>query len=182
MNLRTPLASLALVLSLAPSFVACSSDGSPDTSNGAASENDASADDDLTTSDAQAQLNGLRSRVAKDFPNVRGYKLVFVVRKRQTDANRAFIQARIMKRDARGRDSELSVADLKGSVYGSDIREGLFDGPEVTAALKKNGPNNWSVMKANTRDGALEAYVVGPTDVAWTDWGSVFSLPRTWLF
>lgn len=170
MDMKTTNVLCTLLLALSTSIGACASDSQEALEDG-------SADNDLVTSDRQTQLNVLRARVEKDFRNVRGYKLVFVVTQREDNGSKAFIRAHIMKRDARGRDAELSDADLKGSVYRDEIAEGVFDGPNVIAALEKKG-TTWGVAKS----GANEAYVVGPTDVAWTDWDQRFGLPRSWIF
>jgi hypothetical protein len=137
-------------------------------------------DNDLTQSVRQAQLNGLRTRVNKDFANVTraGNKLVFRVTKIRSNESLVFVQAHIIKRNASGKDVELTNADLQGSVYAEEVREGLFDGPEVTAVLKKSG-STWSVAKKTAND---EAYVVGPTDLAYGEWDSFYGVPRSWMF
>lgn len=82
-----------------------------------------------------------------------------------------------MKRDAQGRDHELADADYAGSAFEEEIREGFFDGPEVIAALTKVD-GKWEIRKdARGR----EAYVVGPTDLAYETWDADFDLPRRWF-
>ena len=144
-----------------------------------------SAESDFTSGDRKAQLDGLRVRVEQDFAGAKsleGFKLVFVVSRLNSDTKKAAVQARIMKRDAQGKDHELADADYKGSVYEELIAEGLFDGPYLTAILQKNADGKWSIMKRGTGDEALEAYVVGPTDVAYEGWDAEFGIPRAWLF
>jgi hypothetical protein len=36
-------------------------------------------------------------------------------------------------------------------------------------------------MKKGSGDSAQEAFVVGPTDVAYTDWDTEFGVPRSWF-
>jgi hypothetical protein len=144
-----------------------------------------SAESDFTSGDRKAQLDGLRARVQQDFAGAKSlesFKLVFVVGRLNADTKKAAVQARIMKRDAQGKDHELTDADYKGSVYEEIIAEGLFDGPEITAILEKNADGKWSIMKKGTGEDALEAYVVGPTDVAYEGWDQEFGIPRAWLF
>jgi hypothetical protein len=173
MKLSSLFAFVALTSTLA--LTGCAADSS----EGPAQEAEGDAvDNDVTSSPRQDQLNGLRVRVAKDFTNVRGVKLVFSGVRIKSQGNITFIQARIMKRDAQGRTMELSNADLDGSVYASEIRDGLFDGPNVIAALKKTG-TTWSVITKGRDD---EAYVVGPTDVAWTEWESQYGVPSALMF
>jgi len=144
---------------------------------------EAGSESAFTSSDRKAQLDALRTRVQGDFAGVqslRDKKLVFVVKRLTADAKRAVVFARIMKRDAAGHDSELADADYKGSAYEELIADGVFDGPEVIAVLgKTNG--KWGVMKKGTGDSAQEAFVVGPTDVAYTDWDTGFGVPRAWF-
>jgi hypothetical protein len=138
---------------------------------------------DVVSSERQSQLNALRARVNQDFAgaaSLRGSKLVFVVRRLNANAEKAVIFARILKRDAAGKDSELAEADFKGSAYEADINDGLFDGPEITAVLAKSN-GKWGIMSKGTGKDALEAYVVGPTDVAYTNWDTEYGVPRAWL-
>jgi len=138
---------------------------------------------DVVASERQSQLNALRARVNQDFAgatSLRGSKLVFVVRRLNANAEKAVIFARIMKRDAAGKDSELSDADFKGSVYEPEINEGFFDGPEITTVLAKTN-GKWAIMSKGAGKDALEAYVVGPTDVAYTNWDTEYGVPRAWL-
>lgn len=170
MSLLRSILALALISSTA---VGCAS------AEGAYVGDEGAAESNVTSSVRQAQMNGLRGRVQKDFanaPSLAGYKLVFVVSKLETNGNLAFVRARIMKRDSAGRDSDLTDQNLHESVYAGLIIEGVFDGPDVAAVLKKTG-NTWSVLKKNDE----EAYVVGPTDVAWTDWDTRYGVPHAWL-
>ena len=67
-----------------------SDDGSSEGISGGTSE------DAITSGDRKAQLEGLRARVQKDFANapaLRGYKLVFVVKRLNGDTKKAAIQA-----------------------------------------------------------------------------------------
>lgn len=171
MKLATLLTSTLLVSTLLLGGCASDASSTPQT------EEDTGVDSDLATTQRQAQLNGLRPRVTKDFMNVQATKLVFKVIRLKTEGDAAFISATIMKRDAAGNDSELSDADLRGSVYAQEIADGAFDGPTVIALLKKNGAK-WEVPVS--KDG-LEAYVVGPTDVAWIGWDEQFNVSRSLL-
>jgi hypothetical protein len=117
---------------------------SSDTAGDSAPDESVSGSEDALTNTPEkvAQLDGLRARVAKDFPNLSASKtkLVLVVNRLHGDATKMAVQARIQKRDrATGKDSELSDADLRGSVYGELIQEGIFDGPQLTAILEKKG-------------------------------------------
>ncbi len=172
-------ASLISVMALGPFAGGCAAAQADDDQPSV----EAGAESAFTSSDRKAQLDALRARVQTDFAgatSLRDQKLVFVVRKLTADTKHAVIFARIMKRDAAGHDSELADADYKGSVYEELIADGVFDGPEVTAALaKKDG--KWAVMKKGTGANAQEAFVVGPTDVAYTDWDTEFGLPRAWF-
>jgi hypothetical protein len=155
------LSAVITLLALSSSFViaGCAADSGEEAPQGDLGE------DDVTASTVrQAQLNGLRARAEKDFANVRI----------KVQGNFAFVQARILKRDAQGRAVELSDADLGTSVYAEEIRDGLFDGPNVAAALKKSG-TSWSIVSK----GSDEAYVVGPTDVAWTAWDTQYGIPSS---
>jgi hypothetical protein len=157
---------------------AASAEGVPASSEGV-------GDDAITASERTAVLDGLRVRVDADFANVaslRGFKLVFVVKKLESDVSRAFVSADLMKRDAHGRDAKLTDADFQGSVYEGDIKEGLFDGEHLHAALeKRNGA--WSTMKKQSPgdDFALEAYVMGSTDAPWFAWPEEFGIPKAWI-
>lgn len=167
---------LALVGCAAPSV----EDQSP-----ASAPGEETNESDFTSGDRKAQLEGLRARVQQDFAGAKsleGHRLVFVVRRLNSDVKKAAIQAHIMKRDAAGKDHELADADYRGSVYEEIIRDGMFDGPEVTAVLEKNADGKWSIAKKGEGDEALEGYVVGPTDVAYEGWDQEFGIPRAWLF
>lgn len=176
---------LAIGLAFALAAGGCAAPAGPDAEQGpAAGASEATNESDFTSGDRRAQLDGLRARVQADFAGAKsleGQKLVFVVRRLNGDAKKAAVQARIMKRDAEGKDRELADADYRGSVYEEIIREGLFDGPEVTAILAKGADGKWSTMKKGSGDDALEAYVVGPTDVAYEGWDAEFGIPRAWL-
>lgn len=183
------LRSLLLVASITTSFAfGCAASSSDDSTEEAAS----GSEDALTNSpERTAQLDAVRVQVNKDFAGsqaLRGYKLVFVVRRLNAEGNLGALQAHIMKRNAAGKDAELTDNDYKGSIYEEDIREGLFDGPEVTAGIEKvNG--KWQIIeKAFPADdsisepaGTRQAYVVGPTDVAYYTWDVDFGLKRSWL-
>ena len=177
---------LSLVaVGLAFALAACAAPSSGADEQGAGSGSiEGTNESDFSSGDRKAQLDGLRARVQQDFAGAKsleGYKLVFVVRRLNGDTKKAAAQAHIMKRDAQGKDHELADADFAGSVYEETIAEGLFDGPEVTALLEKNADGKWSIMKKGTGDEALEAYVVGPTDVAYEGWDQEFGIPRAWL-
>lgn len=174
---------MVLGLGVLLSLAACAA---PSATDGASKPGaiDGTSEDAITSGDRKAQLDGLRARVQQDFAgasSLHGYKLVFVVRRLNGDAKNAAVQARILKRDAQGRDSELGDADYRGSVYEEIIQEGLFDGPEVTAILAKGQDGKWAPMKKGTGESAMEAYVVGPTDVAYEGWDREFGVPRAWL-
>lgn len=142
------------------------------------------ADNEVVGTDRTGALNGLRARVGADFAgaaSLRTMKLVFKVHRFNTDGKKAAVQARIMKRDASGKDSELAAGDFEGSAYEEAIREGFFDGPEVTAVLQKSKDGVWTIMAKGTGENAMEAYVVGPTDVAYTEWPTEFGVPSAWL-
>lgn len=178
--------SMLVVGALAMGLGACAAPSSSSSEDDGAQPGivDGTSEDAITSGDRKAQLDGLRARVQKDFanaPTLRGYKLVFVVRRLNGDAKKAAVQAHIMKRNAQGKDAELSDADFRGSAYEDDIREGFFDGPEVTAILAKGEGATWSTMKKGEGADAREAYVVGPTDVAYEDWDREFGVPRAWL-
>jgi len=163
-----PLLGLFL-LTAAPLAVGCAA---PTQDESAAAEG-ATSEDAITSSDRKAQLDGL-----KNVASLRDKKLVFVVRAIKGDATRAFVRARILKRDAAGKDAELADADFKGSAYEEEIR--FFDGPEVIAALQKKD-GKWAIIEKGTGADKNSAYVVGPTDVAWASWDTEFGLPRAWL-
>jgi hypothetical protein len=140
------------------------------------------------TTTRQAQLNGLRGRVGQDFANVaslRDYKLVFVVHSLEGRAGKVAIRARIQKRDAAGNDFELTDEDFEGSAFERLIDEGVFDGPEVTAILVKQSDGSWAIARNPKspvpEDEPSEAYVVGPTDIAYYDWPQLFDVPPEWL-
>lgn len=172
--------SLALVALLSAGTALSTGCASADSSSSVqGTDDDGSDDSNLTGNARQAQLNGLRARVQKDFaaaPSLKGYKLVFKVNVLNADSSKAFIRARILKRDAAGKDTELTDQNLKESVYKQDIEEGVFDGPEVIAGLKKSG-TGWVIMKSGTE----EAYMVGPTDVGWTGWDTTFGFTKKQL-
>jgi hypothetical protein len=138
------------------------------------------SESDLTiTPTRQAQLDALRARVTQDFKNVaslKDMKLVFVVQRYKSNASKCVLFGHIMKRDKAGKDHELTSADYKGSYYEEAIKEGFFDGPEVMSILK-NVNGKWQIAKK----GDSEAYVVGPTDVAYWPWPEEFGVPRAWL-
>lgn len=141
------------------------------------------ADNEVVGTDRTGALDGLRARVGTDFAgarSLRNMKLVFKVHRFNTDGKKAAVQARIMKRDASGKDSELAAADFQGSAYEEAIREGFFDGPELTAVLQKKD-GKWTIMAKGAGENAMEAYVVGPTDVAYTEWPTEFGVPSAWL-
>lgn len=177
--------SLACVgLTLALTLVGCAAPSVEDQAPPSA-PGEQTNESDFTSGDRKAQLEGLRARVQQDFAGAKsleGSKLVFVVRRLNSDTKKAAVQAHIMKRDAAGKDHELADADFKGSVYEEIIEEGMFDGPEVTAVLEKGADGKWSIAKKGKGDDALEGYVVGPTDVAYEGWDQEFGIPRAWLF
>jgi hypothetical protein len=140
-------------------------------------------EDAVTTTERAPILESVRAQVKKDFAGaawIRSHKPVFVVRALHDDGRRAFVRARILKRDASGKDRELQDSDFAGSVYEDDIREGLFDGPELIAALEKK-ESGWAIMQKMDGTDVLTAYMVGPTDVGWAGWDEEFGLPRAWL-
>jgi hypothetical protein len=178
--MKLSLLGLGLVVGLG--LAACAAPSGEESTEPAAI--DGTSEDAITSGDRKAQLDGLRARVQQDFANapaLRGYKLVFVVRRLNGDAKKAAVQAHIMKRNAQGKDAELADADFRGSAYEEAIREGFFDGPEVTAILSKGDDGKWSTIKKGQGEDALEAYVVGPTDVAYEGWDREFGVPRAWL-
>jgi hypothetical protein len=183
--MKLSLLGLGLGLGLALVVGGCAAPSSDADEQGpGAGANEGTNESDFTSGDRKGQLDGLRARVQQDFTGARAlasYKLVFVVRRINGDAAKSAVQAHIMKRDAQGKDHELVDADYEGSAYEEAIAEGLFDGPEVTALLSKGADGKWSTMKKGTGDTALEAYVVGPTDVSWDGWDQEFGVPRAWL-
>jgi hypothetical protein len=179
-DMKLSLAGLGLVLALVGCAAPSVEDQAP-----ASAPVEGTNESDFTSGDRKAQLEGLRARVQQDFAGAKSlesFKLVFVVRRLNSDTKKAVAQTHIMKRDAQGKDHELADADYEGSVYEETIAEGLFDGPEVTAILQKNADGKWSTVKKGSGDDALEAYVVGPTDVAYEGWDREFGVPRAWLF
>jgi hypothetical protein len=171
--------SLVALMALAPFASGCAAQASDDDQPAI----EAGSEEAFTSSDRKAQLDALRVRVQADFAratSLRGNKLVFVVKKLTADSSRAVVFARIMKRDAAGHDSELAQADYKGSAYEELIADGVFDGPEVIAVLAKRD-GKWAVMRKGSGESAQEAFVVGPTDVAYTDWDTEFGVPRAWF-
>ena len=184
------LRSLLFIASVATFAFGCAASSSDDTTEDSAS----GSEDALTNSPERAsQLDAVRVQVNKDFAGsqaLRGYKLVFVVRRLNSEGTKGTLQAHIMKRNAQGKDAELTDNDYKGSIYEEDIREGLFDGPEVTAGIEKvNG--KWQIISKQIQveaEGTVaahtetsQAYVVGPTDVAYYTWDVDFGLKRSWL-
>jgi hypothetical protein len=177
---------LASVLFLSFSMIGCAADAEDSANDDGTSPNGdevvgETSESDLTiTPTRQAQLDALRARVTKDFghpASLEGKKLVFLVRRYKSDDSKAVFFAHIMKRDIKtGKDSELTSADYKGSKFEARIKEGFFDGPEVISILKKTD-GKWATAKK----GSDEAYVVGPTDVAYEPWDKEFGVPRAWL-
>lgn len=179
-NMKLSLVAVGLLLAV----VGCAAPSVEDQSPASAPEQGTN-ESDFTSGDRKAQLEGLRGRVQQDFAGAKsleGSKLVFVVRRLNSDTKKSVIQAHIMKRDAAGKDRELADADYQGSVYEEIIKEGMFDGPEVTAILEKGADGKWAIAKKGSGEDALEAYVVGPTDVAYEGWDQEFGVPRAWLF
>lgn len=130
-----------------------------------------------------AQLDGLRRRVAEDFagaPSLHGYTIDLEARRMRGDRRHVVVVAHVVKRSAEGRLAELGDEDYRGSAYEEALHDGLFDGPEVTAILERHG-TTWSVVRTGEGEAAREAYVVGPTDVAWATWDKDFGVPRDWL-
>ena len=141
------------------------------------------SEDAIRGSERARIIDGLREHVAFDFEGVaslRGYRLIFRIDRLHSNATRAVVFARIMKRDARGRDFELTPEDYRGSQFERDIAEGLFDGPNVVAALAKTD-DGWEVMDTLVFDVLVEAYDVGATDVPYLEWPALFCLPREWF-
>lgn len=174
------LAALSVVC-LSVSWIGCAGDADDLDEDGTEEVVGDTAEEDLSiTPTRQAQLDALRARVTKDFghpASLTGKKLVFLVRRYKSDASKAVLFAHIMKRDIKtGQDAELTSADYKGSEFELRIKEGVFDGPEVFAVLKKTD-GKWSTAKKGNR----EAYVVGPTDVAFFNWDAEYGVPRSWL-
>jgi hypothetical protein len=171
--------SYLIVLSAVLCLAGCASQSEPEPTDVTAG----ASEDALTSQSRTAILDGLRVRVTKDFANapaLRHYKLVFVVRHLSSNATQAFVLADIMKRDAAGNDHELVDADYNGSVYEADIKDGLFDGPSVSAALEEKA-GSWSVITKGTGKDFAEAYAVGPTDVPWVSWDQEFGIPSSLL-
>ena len=149
------------------------------------------------TGERVAILNGLRERVGSDFANVtslKGMKIVFLFRteagsfdRLETDGKKAFVAARIMKRDASGHDFALTDADYKGSAFEEKIKLGAFDGPNVYAALEKHDNGEWlpfykDIPATKTEKATYEeAYSVGPTDVVFEPWAKEYGLPAAWF-
>jgi hypothetical protein len=172
---------VASVLFVSFSMIGCAADAEDSANDGSEEVVGETSESDLTiTPTRQEQLDALRARVTKDFghpASLQGKKLVFLVHRYKSDASKAVFFAHIMKRDIKtGKDAELTSVDYKGSVFEGRIEAGVFDGPEVISILKK-ADGKWATAKK----GADEAYVVGPTDVAYEPWDKEYGVPRAWL-
>lgn len=79
-------------------------------------------------------------------------------------------------------ESDFTSGDRKAQLDGLRARvQQDFAGAKSLAVLEKNADGKWSIMKKGSGDDALEAYVVGPTDVAYEGWDREFGIPRAWL-
>lgn len=176
---------LAVSLLSVPFAVGCAGEAGEDADSSGA----AVSTGQTQGAERKAILNAVHARLAKDFagatsPTLKGFKLVFDVHQLDSNATKAFFRGRVLKQDSAGKTHELTTADFKGTELEEAIKEGFFDGPEVIAALTKKG-GTWSIATraygdAGAADEIQEAYVVGPTDVAWTTWDADFGIPSAW--
>lgn len=136
-----------------------------------------------------ALITAVHARLDKDFAkatSLRGYSLVFDVHQLDSNATKAFFRGRLLKKDAAGKTHELTTADYAGTPYAEYIAEGLFDGPEVIAALTKTN-GKWAIATHAIEGGdggaadVDEAFAVGPTDVPWVGWDELYGLQTSWL-
>lgn len=183
MNLRSALLFVSLlsipVIPVATGCAASAADDDGDTGGSALSSPE--------TSTRSLVIAAVRARAEKDFAGstaLKGYKLVFVVNKLESNATKAFFTGHIQKRDAAGKDHELTTADYKGTEFAEYIAEGFFDGPNVVAGLEKvNG--TWKIatrpIEGDAVAEASEAYGIGATDVFWYGWDETYGLERSWL-
>lgn len=110
----------------------------------------------LTAAERKAILDALRSGLK---PDLRLLPKLMVASLKQK-GNFAFFAGRV--RNAAGGN-----IDFRKTVYREALAEGLFDGDDTHALLKKTG-GNWKVL----------AYAIGPTDVPWGCWWKEFKAPR----
>ena len=105
-------------------------------------------------------LDALRPRIEADLKQ----KVLFRVTKLRVLGNFAFAECE-------PRTPADKPIDFKKTRYKTEIEQGVFDGAATFALLKKiNG--RWKAV----------AHVIGPTDVAWSDWaGPPHNAPRTLL-
>jgi hypothetical protein len=98
-------------------------------------------------------LDVVRVRVEKEFRQ----KVKFKVGTLNADATWAFFGGEALQPNGK-------LVDLRTTRYKDDAE--YMDGPSVYALMKKQG-KTWRIVR----------YVVGPTDVAWSDWDAQTGAP-----
>lgn len=96
----------------------------------------------------KAILDALRPNIEKDV----GQKVVFIVSALRVYQGWAYVACRPVKPD-------LKPIDFMKTKYKQALLDGVFDG-DSTYALLKQSKGKWVV----------KTFVIGPTDVAWSNW------------
>ena len=104
--------------------------------------------------DRKATLQSLRLSIEKELKQ----PVKFVVNQLRMEKNYAFFSGQV--KDAHGRD-----IDFRQTPYRELVMNDMFDG-DATYALLKKVKGIWKVV----------TYVIGPTDVAWSDWPSKYGV------
>jgi len=102
-------------------------------------------------------LDALRPAVERDL----GQKLIFVVHVLRIEGDWAF--ADIAPRTPAG-----APVDFARTHHAKRQREGMLDGDTIYALLRREA-GRWTVV----------AFVVGPTDVAWSGWHDEYGVPES---
>lgn len=111
---------------------------------------------DLTSPERKAALEALKKALQPDL------KLTpkLVVKKLVTKEGFAYFVGRV-------KNSSGGEIDFTKTAYKEAVKEGVFDGDATNALLKKTA-RGWKVL----------AFVVGPTDVAWSCWWKEYKAPK----
>lgn len=106
----------------------------------------------------KAVLDGLRPKIEKDL----NQKVVFKVREMRVYGDWAYVSAQPVQ-------PNLKVIDFTKTRYKENIDQGVFDGDSLYALLKRSN------KKWITKD-----FIIGPTDVYWSNWmGDPWKAPKT---
>lgn len=144
-----------------------------------AAQEEGTREEAVKSAEQSAAIDAVRSRVQEDFvaaPSLKGHEIIVVAQRIVTAPDLVAIQAKVMKRNAEGKEVDLDDADFV-SVWGaSDSRIVSPYRSEVMVVVQraKDG-SSWSTLKTGLLGSrAVEAFVIGQSPEAFEGWSQNF--------